>query len=409
MIPSFAPAWRYGGPVFAAWGMTRALARKGHDVSVMTTNIDGPGVLDVPLDRPVDMDGVQVWYYPVERPRWYCFSRPLGRALRERVGDYDVVHIHSIFLWPTTVAAYWSRKRNVPYIVHPAGALDTIFESKQYQNRWAGLLGNGKKWLYMRTLGRLDLDRASGMQYTSEVDMEASRRLDLGAPGYVLPLGVDPPSRPADAAAAALREIHPQLAGKKIVLFLARLAPNKGFNILLEALAQLAARRSDFALVAAGSGTPPYEREVAGLVRLHGLQDRTVMLGFVNGDEKWRALSEADIFVLPSHHENFPVAVVEALASGLPVIISDRVMLHREIEDAGAGLVTGLAPSEVAAATEALLENDGLRTRMAASAEVLVRERYDWDVVAKKTTEVYERVVASATKERTDAVVSSTK
>jgi glycosyltransferase involved in cell wall biosynthesis len=375
----------------------------------MTTNIDGPGVLDVPLDRPVDMDGVQVWYYPVERPRWYCFSRPLGRALRERVGDYDVVHIHSIFLWPTTVAAYWSRRRKVPYVVHPAGALDTIFESKEYQSRWAGLLGNGKKWLYMRTLGRLDLDRASGMQYTSEVDMETSRRLDLGAPGYVLPLGVDPPSPPADAAAATLREEHPRLAGKRIVLFLARLAPNKGFNILLEALAQLAAHRSDFALVVAGSGTPAYEREVAGLVLRHGLQDRTVMLGFVNGDDKWRVLSEADIFVLPSHHENFPVAVVEALASGLPVIVSDRVMLHREIKEAGAGLVTGLGPAEVAAATEALLEDDDLRTRMAAAAEVLVRERYDWEVVATKTTEVYERVVAGAAKEHTDAVVSSTK
>jgi glycosyltransferase involved in cell wall biosynthesis len=133
------------------------------------------------------------------------------------------------------------------------------------------------------------------------------------------------------------------------------------------------------------------------------------MLGFVNGDDKWRVLSEADIFVLPSHHENFPVAVVEALASGLPVIVSDRVMLHREIKEAGAGLVTGLGPAEVAAATEALLEDDDLRTRMAAAAEVLVRERYDWEVVATKTTEVYERVVAGAAKEHTDAVVSSTK
>ena len=398
VIPSFAPAWRYGGPIFAAWGMTRALARKGHDINVMTTNIDGPGVLDVPLCHPVEMDGVEVRYYPVERPRWYCFSRPLCKALREQVESYDLVHIHSIFLWPTTVAAYWSRRRKVPYIVHPAGALDTIFKSKQYENRFNGLLGNGKKWLYMKTLGRLDLDRASGIQYTSKIDMEVNQRLDLCAPGYLLPLGVDQRPKLVNATKSTLRGNYPKLMDKKIVLFLSRLAPNKGLDILLKALRELATRRSDFVLVVAGEGTTSYKREVAGLIREHGHEDRTILLGFVNGDEKWSILNEADIYVLPSHHENFPVAVVEALASGLPVVISNRVMLHQEIENAGAGLVTSLEPTEVAAATETLLESNNLRMRMGAAGEALVRERYDWDVVADKTIDVYNNIVENSTK-----------
>ena len=122
VIPSFAA--RYGGPIVAAVGLTRELARRGHKVSVATTNVDGPGELDVPLGRPVSMDGVDVWYFPIQRPRWYHFSAPMGRALRRLVRESDVVHIHSVFLWPTTVAAFWCRRLGVPYLVHVAGSLD---------------------------------------------------------------------------------------------------------------------------------------------------------------------------------------------------------------------------------------------------------------------------------------------
>ena len=123
VIPSFAP--RYGGPIVAAVGLTRELARRGHDVTVATTNVDGPGELDVPLSRPVPMDGVDVWYFPIQRPRWYHFSAPMGRALRELVRRSDVVHIHSVFLWPTTVAAFWCRRLGVP-IRGTTGSLDPV-------------------------------------------------------------------------------------------------------------------------------------------------------------------------------------------------------------------------------------------------------------------------------------------
>ena len=96
VIPSFAP--RYGGPTVAAAGLTRELARRGHDVTVATTNVDGPGELDVPLNQSVPMDGVDVWYFPIQRPRWYHFSASMGRALRDLVRRSDVVHIHYVFL-----------------------------------------------------------------------------------------------------------------------------------------------------------------------------------------------------------------------------------------------------------------------------------------------------------------------
>lgn len=395
VIPSYAPAWRYGGPIAAVLGLTRELAAQGHNVTVMTTNIDGPGTLDVPTEQAVPMDGVQVWYYPVQRPRWYCFSRSLGRALRDRVGDFDIVHIHSIYLWPTTVAAYWCRRRGVPYLIHAAGALDPVSISNSYAGRRASVSTALKKWLYFNTVGRRDINGAAGMHYTSQVDMDVSRSLGTRPPGHILPFGVKAPGREGVASGLRLRDRHPELRDKKIVLFMSRLDPIKGLDILIEALGTLAAGRDDFALVVAGGGDRDYQGQMTSLVSGLGLQDRTVFLGMVVDNDKWSVLFDSDMFVLPSHHENFPMAVVEAMAAGLPVVVSDRVKIHQEVADAGAGVVTGLDPQEVAETVDGLLTDDVRRRQMGASAEAMARERLSWEQAARNTAREYESVVQS--------------
>ena len=392
VIPSFAPAWRYGGPVVAALGLTRELARQGHDVTVITTNIDGPGVLDVPTGRPVTRDGVEVRYFQVERPRWYCFSRPLARALRHDVGQFEVVHLHSIYLWPTTAAAFWCRRRGVPYVVHTIGSLDPVMVAKSYESWPVSAFSRAKKSLYFNTVGRLDLGGASGIHYTSQADMDSCAPLGLRPPGYVIPLGVDAPPRTDGEGGRKLRDRYPQLRDRKIVLFFSRLARGKGMEVLVTALAALTPR-ADFALVVAGGGDEGYKRQMESLVRAQGLQDRTVFLGLVKGGERWRVLSQADLFVLPSYHENFPMAVVEAMASGLPVVISDRVKIHREIAAAGAGIVTSLAPPEVSAAIAKLLDNDGFREQTGGAARRLALEELSWETAAKTAVAAYNDII----------------
>jgi glycosyltransferase involved in cell wall biosynthesis len=289
----------------------------------------------------------------------------------------------------------------VPYIVYPVGSLDPIMLAKSYEGWWVSILSRAKKWVYLNTLGRLDLGRASGLHFTSKADMESTHRLKVRPSGYVLPLGVDRPPKVERQGDLQIRGRFPGLRDNKIVLFLARLAPNKGLDILVSALSELAKRRCDFALVVAGSGARSYEREMASLVRSHGLQDRTVFLGLLEGDQKWSVLDEADVFVLPSHHENFPMSVAEALASEVPVIISDRVKIHQEISAAGAGIVTSLDPKDVAAAIERLLADDPLRAEMGAAAGQLAREQLSWHRAAKLTARAYEDIV---TRSRASAV-----
>ena len=407
VIPSFVPAWRYGGPVVAAWGFTRELARQGHTVTVMTTNSDSYGILDVPLNRAVAMDGVEVWYFPVERPRWYCFSRPLGRALRERVGDFDIVHIHTIFLWPTTIAAYWSRKRGVPYLITPAGALDSGSLAKRYAGWKASMLSRAKKSLYLNTIGKWDLNGATGIHFILQAEMEARQAQKLHPQKYVLPWGID--VSPAEDASSLLRlrEQYPQLLNKKIVLVLSRLDPIKGLDILINALGCLAAKRDDFALVVAGSGEEKYESYLTALVNQRGLQDRTVFLGLVEGDDKWEVMRQADVFALPSHHENFGLAVLEAMAAGLPVVISDKVGIHHEATNAGAGLITSLEPKEIAASIETLLDDQELRKRMGSAGVTLARQRFSWESAVENIAREYARITNRRSEGRPNAVPSA--
>ena len=391
VIPSFAP--RYGGPTVAAVGLTRELARRGHDVSVATTNVDGPGELDVPLNEPVPMDGVDVWYFPIQRPRWYHFSVPMGRALRDLVRRSDVVHIHYVFLWPTTVAAFWCRRYGVPYVVTPHGLLDATSVSKSYERARVSFASTAKKWVYLRTLGIRDIGGAASLHLVSHPERESTSRLRLSPKAHVILLGADAPPPPGVDDRAAVQQRYPSLQGRKIALFLGRLDRKKGVDVLAEAAESLAESRDDFSLVVAGSGAAEYEAEIRDLVDRRGLSELTVFTGMVVGEDKWRLLRAADLFVLPSRHESSPVAVMEAMASGTPVVISDQVGIHREVAEAGAGLVTTLDAADVAGAIGRLLDDPEAAERMGRAGEALAARRYTWERVASDVEALYEEVV----------------
>lgn len=406
VIPSFAPAWRYGGPIVAALEMTKALVRLGHDVTVFTTNIDGSDDLDVPTDRPVELDGVQVRYFPVKRPRSYCYSPDISRALERQVSDFDIVHIHSIFLWPTTVAASWCRRKNVPYIIRPAGMLSDEMMTKSYVDGARSAISKVKKWSYMRTFGKSDLASAAAFHFTSESEMAASRAMEPNADSFVIPLGVDAPD-PSHFDPSYLRNRLPDIGDNPIVLFLSRIDPKKGLDVLIESLALLGDHHR-FAFVVAGSGTPAYERTIKELVVQRGLDNRTHFLGLVEGDEKWAVLHGANLFVLPSHNENFGVAVVEAMASGLPIVISDQVAIHKIVGGANAGIVTRVDATEVAAAIEALLNDPAMSRAMGENGAALASKEYSREICGNRIAEMYESILRkSGRAQLTTAVVDA--
>lgn len=418
VIPVVAP--RYGGPSHTIFGMCKALVRQGQQVTLFTTNHDGPDDLDVPLDRPVEIDGVEVRYFQVQPPRSYHFSLPLARALEKEVKRFDIVHIHSVFNWPITPASFFCRRDRVPYIVRPCGILDPVPLKKAYGDGWLPVSFDFKrryitrkylkprylkslyqrrayfkKILYLHLVEKRNLEGAAAIHFTSNQEMRASLPYGLGPPSFVIPLGIDPEAGGGSDSKTA-REIYPSLDGKKVILFLSRLDAKKGLNLLIPALASLTVRQKNFVFVLAGSGEPNYEKEIREHLYKYGLLDRTLMTSFVEGDTKWSILRSADIFVLPSYHENFGVAVVEALALGVPVVISDQVGVHEEVSKYEAGIVTACDSHGISDALNVLLENEGLRKAMGKNGKRLVSEKFAWKKVASSLVNSYKSIFSGS-------------
>ncbi len=374
VIGSVAP--RDGGPTVAIKGMSAALARLGCRVTVATTNADGPhGVLDVPLTRPAVVDGVSYRYFPRTLPGTFGLSLSLSRWLRRNISDFDVVEIHGLFVFATRAGCRSAARAGIPYVVRPLGMLDPWSLS---QHSW-------KKAPYIRFVERPQLAGAAAIHATSESEADGVRALGFGDRVHVIPLGVAAVTheRRADSTDADVE-----------LLFLSRLHPKKNIPLLLDALRRVRSEGGQLKLTIAGSGTDAYraelERQVLGL----GLEKVVRFTGHVDGDAKDALFANADVFVLLSNQENFGIAVAEALAAGLPVVVSDQVAIAPDVLAAGAGLVV---PVEAVAAAKALTMLASSRERrldMGRRAAQLARDRYSWDRTAHSLRSLFSDLVA---------------
>jgi glycosyltransferase involved in cell wall biosynthesis len=382
VIPAIAP--RYGGPSQVVIEMCCALRNLGVAAEIATTNADGRTDLDVPLDKLVRVKNVPVYYFQRWGRNGYKFSWQLTRWLEKHLREYDLLHIHSIFCYASTVAAYYGRRFRVPYLIRPLGVLD-VYPLRR--GRW-------KKFAYLWLLERENLHSAAAFHFTSEVERDASCVLNSPAARYVIPNGVPSDLWARPEGGDDFRSQYPSVGDQQIILFLGRLHPKKGLDLLVPAISCLAKKRQDFVLVIAGSGDESYQKLLRQQLKTHQINERTLMIGFVEGNQKIALLRNADVFVLPSYQENFGIAAAEAMAAALPVIISDQVQIHGEVAAANAGLVVPCKVEPLVEAINQLLDNPSLCKRMGADGRRLVKERYTWDKVAQKLVERYSEILS---------------
>lgn len=185
VVPYYQPAFRYGGPIYSVHQLARAQVARGHDVHVFTTNIDGVGDLAVPLGRATDQDGVRVTYFPPGAGRRLFRSPAMGKALREQIANFDLLHLHTVWLWPTACAAFLARRNGVPYLLAPRGMLvDDLIRRKNTVMKRA--------WIVM--FERRNIERAAAVHVTSELEASELGALGLRAEKIcMLPNGVDLP------------------------------------------------------------------------------------------------------------------------------------------------------------------------------------------------------------------------
>ncbi len=380
VVPTYAPAWRYGGPIHTVHGLCRALAEANHKVEVYTTNVDGPGDLDVPLCQPVQRDGVTVTYFPCRRLRRLYRATELGRALDRHARDFDIVHTHSVFLWPTWAAATAAQAAGRPYVLSPRGML--VPELIDAKSAWL-------KRLWIRAIERGNLARATMIHVTSAVEAKHLARAGLALSTVrVVPNGVDLPA------------ISDRPRRPRAIVYLGRLSWKKNLEALIDAVPSLPGAT----LVVAG----PDDEGLAPALRARahglGLDERVWFRGPVEREEKSSLLAESGCLVLPSLNENFGNVVVEAMAHACPVVVTPDVGAREVVEESGAGLIASdtSAPALVAAIGRIFDEPAEARAAGARGREY-VAARLTWPRVALQMTAAYEEaleMVAAARRAR---------
>lgn len=366
---------RSGGPAEALRGLAAAQIREGLRVSVLGTWRRGAdlGFADQLAGRGVGVNLVGPCYGPL------CWRPGLGRRVRAAVRAADVVHVHALWEAVQHSAAAECRRAGVPYLVRPCGMLDP----------WSLAQGGLKKRCYLAWRLRRDLARAGALHFTTAIERDLAAPLGLSTPGIVEPNGIDPAEFSTLPPRGTLRAALGIPAGTAVVLFLGRLHPKKGLDLLVPAFARLPGGPH---LVVAGPDSDgcgaTLEREALRL----GVRNRVHFAGMVRGGDKLAALADADLFALPSRQENFGNAVVEALAAGVPVVVSDQVNLWPVIRDERVGGVVRLEVESIAAELARWLADPAERAAAGARGRGLIRRSFDWLAIARRWAGHYRRI-----------------
>ncbi len=380
----------YGGPSQMVLGLSPALAREGVKVTILTTNSNGDvgqKPLDVPLNRPIKQDGYEIIYFRCAPFRRYKFSLDLLKWLNRHAHEFDLAHIHALFSPVSSVAAAICRWQKLPYILRPLGTLDPADLRKKQQ----------LKLLYAKILERANIAGAAGIHFTSTQEAKISERFGVSTRDLVIPLGVIPPQSPLKKGGSVVRQQYGIPVDVPLVLFMSRIDPKKGLNLLIPALETLLAEGLSFHFVLAGTNPqdPDYEEKIKSQIHNSPLRSHSTITGFVTGELKSTLLQAADLFVLPSYYENFGIAVAEAMAAQLPVIISDQVHICQEVRESESGWV---GKTEVSALTELLrtaLQNPTELQRRGLRAKEYALQNFSWDAIARQTIEAYKEIMVN--------------
>jgi len=323
VIPSVNPAT--GGPAEGLKQLCHIYKIGGHEVDVAS------------LDSP---ESIQKYDFPARvfalGPGWglYGYAPRAAKWFKENLANYQVVFINCIWQYNTLAAYRALAVTRTPYAVFTHGMLDPYFK-KRYP------LKHIKKTIYWHLFLQRILRDASQVLFTCEEEKILARQ---SCPRYqvretVVLYGTFGPDVDTVIAAEEFLKHWPILRGKRLAISMGRIHPKKGLDILIEAFASTLAKNSEWHLVIAGPDTNGLQQELETLAAQHGIADRIAWTGMLKGALKWGALTASEVFVLPSHQENFGIVIAEAMACNLPVIISNKVNIWREVADHKAGLV----------------------------------------------------------------------
>jgi glycosyltransferase involved in cell wall biosynthesis len=392
VVQAYYPFQEKGGPVAKVRALAKGLALRGHRVTVLTADL-GLGrhpELSAHLEKckwgwRLELDGIEIFYlFTVANHRALTLNPRGIDFCRTRLKGFDVVHFYGLYDLMGPAVSYFCRRLGVRYVIEPMGMYRPIDRSLRL------------KLLWHRVLGRSFLQGAARFITTSEIEQQGL--LSGGFPPERVVVrynGIDSGLSSTLAARGTFRAKRGLPGDETLVLFLSRLIPRKGADLLIEAFAQACPQEGRL-VIAGPEGEPGYRAYLEKCARESGAEARILFTGPLYDEDKKELFQDADLFVLPSRYENFANVAAEAMACGVPVIISDACGIRSLVEGV-AGLV--IPPEKVAlvGAFRALICDKDLYARFKEGCSI-VASRLNWTQLSKQMETYYAEVLAQNNK-----------
>ncbi len=344
-IAVYAPAWKFGGPVLSVSQLCEGLADLGHEVEVFTSNAGLNHQPELPLNQTVIRNGVKVTYFTQESGIGiHCPG--MEQAVTARAKEFDIIHVTGVWQRTSGAACKAAKSQGTPYVVSPRGALGPY----SWRQKTA------KKVAYYLWQESFNVTNAAAIHYTSKQELVECRWLQLPSQAFIVPNGLDTKFwQPALEAAKVWRKSQNIGEDDFVLLNVGRLHHKKGLDLLPKALAPL--RNLNWRMVFVGGDDDGTKAKLEQQFQAANLSHQVRFLERCEPQQLPAIYSAANLFVLPSRHENFGNVVVEALACECPILISDKVGLHDEVAESHVGWVRSRVAAEWTTAIRELIQS----------------------------------------------------
>lgn len=383
VIPYFIPAWGYGGPLRVCYELSKQLVRRGHQVTIYTTD-----TLDVKSrvkQQDESVDGIRVKRFrnlsnSIAYKHHLFLSPGMLFTVRKELPSFDIIHIYEYRTLQNVLVHHYAKDYNIPYVSGADGSLVTGFRKQRL------------KKTFDRFFGHRIIRDASKLIAITPTEVEQYRELGVEESKIVhIPNSIDISEYEPLPGKGAFRKKY-GITEENIILFLGRIHKIKGLDILVEAVATLIKEGRSIRLVIAGPdyGYLDYLKKLAKKLRI---DDRITFTGFIFGEMKLAAYVDADVYVLPSIYETFPITVLEACACATPVIVTDRCQIADLVRD-NVGFVVPYDKDRLRDAILSMLTDKELRVKFGERGRILIKEQYNCSHRTEQIEAVYREVLA---------------
>lgn len=375
-VASLSPEW--GGPTKVVTELTEKLVEKGVEITIFS-----PFKKDEELEI-VQPKGVKLCLFRqsfVDK-LWTSYSIDFAKAIKQNVHKYDIVHIHEIWHFPNYIASRIAKRAGKPYVVTIHGAL----------NPWCLNNKAFKKKIYALLIQKRILKEAGVIHAITNEEVKQIKNFVPNNNIVMIPNGINSEDFINLPSRKELEKLYPGLIGKKVLLFLGRIHPIKGLDLLAKAFGIIARERDDVRLLIAGPNSDDYKDKIMRILEEEQVLDKTIFTGMLSGHEKLAALSRADISIVPSYSEVRSIVALEAMICRLPVIIT-RQCNFPEIAEYEAGIIIEPDLKQLTEALNTLLSNSKLCKKMGENGRRLVLKNFTWDKIADKMIKIYEDIL----------------